>query len=69
MSQRLNPTNYARIALVFVELKCESTNSEGGSSLAQLEGGKRLFLFHASVFSVFCREEKIHVSHICKATD
>lgn len=35
MSQRLNPKDYAGIALVFVEVKCESTNSEGGSSLAQ----------------------------------
>lgn len=25
--------------------------------------------FHAAVFSVFLREEKIHISHICKAAD
>lgn len=33
---KLLPPNYARVSLMLIELKCESTNSEAGSPLAQL---------------------------------
>lgn len=67
MSQRLKPQNYARITLVFVELKCESTSSEGGSSLAQylskLEGGKRQCSNSMLLCSVSFSERKKSTFH------
>lgn len=67
MSQRLNPQSYAGTALVFVELKCESTNSEGGSSLAQylskLEGGKRQCSHSMLLCSVYFSERKKIMFH------
>lgn len=67
VSQRLNPQNYARIALVFVELKCESTNSEGRSCLAQdlskLEGGKWQCSHSMFVCSVYFSERKKSTLH------
>lgn len=67
MSQRLKPQNYARIALVFVELKYESTSSEGGSSLAQylskLEGGKRQCSHSMLLCSVSFSERKKSTFH------
>lgn len=67
MSQRLNPQSYAGIALMFVELKCESTNSEGGSSLAQylskLEGGKRQCSHSMLLCSVYFSERKKIMFH------
>lgn len=70
MSQRLNPKNYARIALVFVEVKCESTNSEGGSSSAQYLSKLRDSAPIPCLCVVyFVERKKIHNSDICKATD